>query len=422
MIRRSVAGGILGVSLLLGSLGWSGLVAQRTVFDADRSGEIADELLENDEVRSQIEENLAGAISNLVPPEAPVSDEVIRSVSSTLVDDPAVQRILRRAMVDTHAAFLGEGRAPEVIDLTEVATAARASLVQASPQLEVLLPESPVLTVPLPTEHVPDASPIRTFLRTAVPILIGAAVLGAVLALVTTTNRPGILRRAGFWALATTAVYLVIGLLVPWLLRQYAPDQAEVLAALLAALLGSTLLPSIVLAGVGVALLITAALWFASGREPDRRAPHPDAPHRRQAAAMDRARTRRTPAPRTRRPAPSATRAQPPATGPQTRPGAERTRPVPPVQPAPPPGGRTSAPSSPYPDGPGRGAGSATPAPASSRSVYADPSPAPADQRWVEGQGWVLDPRHRGPVPEGARWVDGVGYVLPGPPPGPGGP
>ncbi len=448
MIRRSVAGAILGVSLLVGSLAWSGFVALRTVFDPDRSGQIADELLENDEVRSQIDENLAGAVANLIPPEVPVSDEVIQSASTQVLNDPAVERLLRRALVDTHKAFLGEGDAPEVIDLTPVAAEARSSLVAAAPQLDVVVPENPVLAVPLPTEHVPDASPLRSFLQTAVPILMGLSVLGAVLALVTTSDRPSILRRAGFWALGTTAVFLVIGLAIPWLLRQYAPDQAEVIAALLAALLRSTLVPSIVLGSVGVALLVAAAAWFAGSREPARRAPHPDAPHRRQAAAMDRARRRRAPAPRTRRPTPSAARSQPTAPAPSGGARSDPTRRIPTASPASPgaqpragpvpspypdgPAGTGAPARSPYPDGPGAAAPAPSPypdrpggggaVPSSSRSVYGDPGPGPADGgvpgRWVEGHGWVVDPSHHGPLPAGARWVDGVGYVVPRTPPG----
>ena len=62
MIRRSIAGLILGPSLLIGSLAWSGSLALRTVFDADRSRDVAEELLDNDEVRSQLTENLGSAI------------------------------------------------------------------------------------------------------------------------------------------------------------------------------------------------------------------------------------------------------------------------------------------------------------------------------------------------------------------------
>ncbi len=73
MIRRSIAGLILGPSLLIGSLAWSGFLALRTVFDADRSRDVAEELLDNDEVRSQLTSNIGTAIETAPPAGAPVT-------------------------------------------------------------------------------------------------------------------------------------------------------------------------------------------------------------------------------------------------------------------------------------------------------------------------------------------------------------
>lgn len=294
MIRRSVAGAVLGISLLMGSFAWSGFVALRTVFDSDRSREVAEELLDNEQVREQLAENTSFAVRSIIPSQVPVEDALIDQVTAELLNNPAVEEIILGAFADTHAAFLGEGDAPESINLTELAEVARSSLVGAAPELDGVVPASPILSVPLPTEHVPDASPVSDVLDKAVPLLAGLAGLGALLALIATNDRPAILRRAGFWALGTTAVYLIIGIGIPFLLRQYAPEQAEVLAALLAALLRSTLLPSIVLGATGIALLGLAGLWSAAAgrggagarRAKSRRAPGSDAPHRRKVASM----------------------------------------------------------------------------------------------------------------------------------------
>lgn len=335
MIRRSVAGAILGVSLLIGSLAWSGFVAVNTVFDPDRSREVAAELLDNDAVREQLADNLSLALRNMIPLEVQVSDQAIDGVSTDLLDDPAVEAAILNAFAATHGAFLGEGDAPEVIDLTAVSTAARAALVQTAPQLDALVPEAPPLIVTLPTERIPDASPVRSFLQRTVPVLAGVAILGAVLALFFTSDRPSILRRAGTWALMTTAFYLVIGVGVPFLLRQYAPDQAEVIAALFAALLRTTLVPSMVLGIVGVGLLGAAAVWAgAVARTPAPRAA-PEPPPRRTAQVS--AGPRRAAAPITeswqsRPPEPQRQRAQPAAAASPVRrgpaPGRARQRPT----------------------------------------------------------------------------------------------
>lgn len=293
MIRRSVAGAILGISLLMGSFAWSGFVALRTVFDADRSRDVAQELLDNDQVRAQLAENIAFAVRSIIPSQFPVEDALIDQVTAELLENPVVEETILTAFADTHAAFLGDGDAPESIDLSELAEVARGSLVAAAPELDGVVPASPNLSVPLPTEHVPDASPVSDVLDKAVPLLAALAALGALLALIATNDRPAILRRAGLWALGTTAVYLIIGIGIPFLLRQYAPEQAEVLAALLAALLRSTLVPSIALGAIGVALFAAAGMWSAAtaaggGRRQAKpeRAPYPDAPHRRQVGAV----------------------------------------------------------------------------------------------------------------------------------------
>lgn len=370
MIRRSIGGAILGFALFVGSFAWSGFVALQTVFDPDRSREVAEELLDNDEVRAQLAENLSGAIASLIPREVPVEDGLVEQVTVQLLNDPTVEETILAAFTDTHAAFLGEGDVPGQIDLSPVAVVARQNLVTAAPQLDTVIPASPPLTVPLPTDRVPNASPVRSFLEAAVPVLAAVAAFGAILALVATNDRPSILRRAGTWALTTTAIYLILGLGVPYALRQYAPDQAEVIAALLSALLRSLLVPSIALGLAGLALLGISAAWSASrargGARDARRPPDPDASHRRQVSGMDTGRrsrqvsagpppqpdpygrpTERPPA--TYSPGPAA-RARPnPQPAPSQQAATPPTQPVRAVPPQPDPLSEVSA-SSPYPD------------------------------------------------------------------------
>ncbi len=400
MIRRSLGGAILGFALLVGSFAWSGFAALQTVFDPDRSREVAEELLDNEEVRVQLAENLAGAIGALIPPEVPVEQGLVDQVTTGLLNDPTVEATILAAFTDTHRAFLGEGDVPGQVDLSPVAAVARQNLIAAAPQLDTVVPESPPLTVPLPTDRVPNAGPVRSFLETAVPILAAVAAFGAILALVATNDRPSILRRAGTWAVTTTAIYLILGLGVPYLLRQYAPDQAEVVAALLSALLRSLLVPSIALAASGLALFGIAAAWPSGERRraaAERRAPYPDAPHRREVAEMDTRRRSRVigreqpprPQPQPRaRPAvhePPVTYAPPtqsqprvPTPGPQgpATPARPAAQPTPPPYPdGPPPGSPLDPPrpavSSPHLDGPPPGSPLDPPGPAVS-SPYPD--------------------------------------------------
>lgn len=440
MLRRFVAGALLGVSLLVGSFAWSGFVALRTVFEPDRSREIAEELLDNDEVRSQVASNMADAISGSVLQNAPVDlvdAATVEAVANEVLNDPAVEELIVSSFAQTHAAFLGEGDAPQNIDLSAFGETARRSLVEAVPSLDSALPASPPLNVALPTERIPDASPIRSFLQKVVPILAIGAAAGALIALFATTDRPSILRRAGYWALSTTAFYLVLGLGVPWLLRRFAPDGWEVLAAFLAAVLRATLVPAIVLGIAGVALLGASAVWrtatAASGR--DRR------PSRRsEAAPVEPARPQRqprrpqgqaAPAPTARpsAPAQAAPRRPPQPTDPtrvqaQVRPAQRPPRSSPPaasprVPEAPAPADSVFSDVPKPREEPPRPQQSQRPAaPASTNASV--PAAAPDVEfapSWVEGHGWVLNPNDPRPLPASAVWVDGVGHVVPGPPP-----
>ncbi len=287
MIRRSIAGLILGPSLLIGSLAWSGSLALRTVFDADQSRDVAEELLDNDEVRSQLTENLGAAIEAALPAEVPLSSEQIDQVAAEVLDDPAVEELIITAFSSAHAAFLGEGNVPQTLDLTAAAEALRTAVVRVAPAYESSIPAAPTLRVTLPTDRIPNAGPIRGFLQTGVPIMAVVAIAGGLLALLATSDRASVLTKAGIWALSITVFYLQLGLGVPWLLRRYAPDQAEVLAAFVTALMRTTLIPSLVLALFGAGLMAAAIMWPNAKKqqhEPER----PKAPLPARAAAAPR--------------------------------------------------------------------------------------------------------------------------------------
>jgi hypothetical protein len=382
MFRRSLAGLVLGLSLVAGSLAWAGFVALHTVLDPGRSEAVAEELYENTAVRNALVANIADAFAAALPEGVTFPQEQLEALAVTVLDDPAVEFLITEALVQTHAAFLGEGEPPRTLDAGAIGEATRAALVSLDPALDAVLPPAPELVVELPTDRVPNLGGLRRLLRTIVPLLAIGSAIGIVSALVVTTDRPGVLRRAGTWALTTSAFVLFVGFGIPWLVETFAPSQAEVVAALVAALLRSTLVPALALAGAGVLALVLAAAWPSGGRS---RAPRTVAaqPQPQQYPAQPRP-----------QPAPQ------PAPQPQPRP-----RPAP----APPPGSQYPPPARPGPSRPRASGPVSAPGPAT-------PAPGPADRdrlepRWVEGVGWVQHPSDEAP-PGQARWVPGVGYVF----------
>lgn len=388
-MRRAFAAVLLAVSLWIGSLAWTGFIMTRTVLDPGRSEAVADALLDDPDVRAQLIENIAGGLDAAIPDEAGVDRATLDAVADQALSSPEVEALFRTALVDTHQAFLGEGEAPRSIDGGAFGGAARDALVDSRPELAGVLPESPSVEIPLPTRQMPDLGPVRRALDTVVPLLAGVAVFGALTALLITSNRPAILRRAGAWAIGLSSLVLLVAYGVPAFAQSVAPDQATVVAALVSALAEASRGPALALAGAGVAGIVASFLWrpAAAAVTADPRPVPAPAPSRRR---------RRSPHPQTQRIARTA------------RTGSARPAP----RPSPPP---TAAPRPAVPPAPSPPTQVRPPADDPTRVHIPDrterPSePDPPGRRWVDGVGWVVDASEG--IPADARWVPGVGYVV----------
>lgn len=405
MVRRALAAALLGISLWLGSLAWSGFLLTRTVLDPDRSRHVAEALYEDDAVRDRLAANIAGGVQAALPAGLAVERSTIDAGAEQALDSPAVEALFVDAFVRTHQAMLGEGDVPRQIDGGSFGTAGRESLVGARPELDAILPAAPDVAVPLPTERVPNLGPVRQGLLGAVPLLATAAAVGAVLALLVSSNRPAVIRRAGIWAVGLSAVVLAFAYGVPALAAAVAPSQSEVIAALVGAMAAETRVPAITLGALGLAGIVLSLFWRAAPALLAEPAP-PQARGRRQAAPR---RTRREPrlvgGPPPRRdisrpaprPAPAVTprRTDASPTTVQPRPG--RHHPELDADPT-----RVDASGS----RPERGAGGN----ADLTTQQDAPSRPSGPTRWVAGTGWVVESAQH--IPPEARWVPGVGYVV----------
>ncbi|MEZ5167688.1 MAG: hypothetical protein R2695_14850, partial [Acidimicrobiales bacterium] len=234
---------------------------------------MARELLDNDAVSSQLADNIGKALEAAIPSSIPLTDEQVAVGVQAILADPGVRELLVGSLAASHRAFLGLDQAPSEIDLGPALAAGRDRIGAVAPTFAEQIPET--LAVDLPTEHIPNASPIRRLLERAVPILALLSLFLVGLAFLTTSDRAKVLGRAARWAIGTTAVYLIMGLGVPALLRRVAPDQAEVVAALLTALLRAVIVPSIVLGAVGAGLLALSMFWPDATRHRHREAAPP---------------------------------------------------------------------------------------------------------------------------------------------------
>lgn len=399
-MRRSLAAALLGISLWIGSLAWSGFLMTETVLNPDRSEDVARALLDDDAVRAQLVDNIAGAVD----PAVPVDRSVVEEGAETALASPLVEALFFDAFVRSHRAFLGEGDPPRSIDGTAFGVNARQALVDGRPELAGVLPEAPSVEIPLPTQRIPNLGPVRRGLETAVPVLAIVAALGASLALFVTTDRPGVVRRAGFWAIGLSAVVLVVAFGVPALAQEVAPDQSRVIAALVGALAKTLRGPALLLAGAGAAGVAFSLFW-RPGRASATAPVASNAPSRRAPTSPRRPR-RDLPTPGRRPPATTTNTTLAPM-----RPDADAPTTIRPAVTSPAPGpDPTRVEGTDAPGTADRGAGDAGPADPTWAEPVTSSSTQRRNARWVGGVGWV----HEGPdpVPAGAKWRAGIGYVL----------
>ena len=397
LVRRALAAALLGISLWVGSLAWTGFLLTRTVLDPDRSERVAEALYEDEAVRARLAANIADGVQASLPEGFPVDDATVDAGAAQALDSPAVEAVFIDAFVRTHQAMLGEGDVPRSVDPGAFGSAGRDALVAARPELDAVLPAAPEVAVSLPTERVPDLGPVRRGLLTAVPLMATAAAVGALLALVITSNRPAVIRRAGIWAVGLSAVVLAVAYGVPALAGSVAPDQSEVIAALVGAIVAETRVPAITLGALGLAGIVLSLFWRSAPAllaepAPQRRRPRREPrlvggpPPRRD---ISRPAPRPAPAVTPRRPDTSPTTVQPRPHGrPHPEPDADPTQVVA-------SGSR-----------PGRRDGGN----ADLTTQQDVPSPPAGPTRWVAGVGWVVESAEH--IPPEARWVPGVGYVV----------
>lgn len=251
--------------MLIASLAWSAYGMLNTMLDPERSERIADTLLEDELVQQQLRESIAGAVGSQIPEAVPVSDDQLESGAGLALDNPVVSVLIRDAFVQAHQAFLGEADPPTQLDLGSASNDIRDGALSGVPGGAELLPDGPGLVIDLPTDQIPNLGGFRRWLQRVAPLMALIAAAGVALALLTAKNRASVLRRAGTWALGSSAVWLVLNVGLPWVANQYFSGQAAIASSLIDALFGEMLVPAIVLAGCGLALVVVSILWPEGG-------------------------------------------------------------------------------------------------------------------------------------------------------------
>src|SRR3546814_11777908 len=96
VVRRALAAALLGISLWIGSLAWSGFLLTRTVLDPDRSARVAEALYDDKAVRDRLAANIAGGVEAALSPGVSVPPGDISAGARQALDAPELRSAPRR--------------------------------------------------------------------------------------------------------------------------------------------------------------------------------------------------------------------------------------------------------------------------------------------------------------------------------------
>ena len=262
MTRRGLSRILVSLALVVASLAWTGLTLQRTVFDATRSERVIAALLDNQAVREALKRQLVGTADAALPEEVrgQITTEELNGAVAAALDDPRVRTAVEHALVDSHRYVIGEMDEPPLLDTTVIDGVLRERLAAVNPSVAAALPQIEPIRLALPSAGLSPIAKARQLILNLTPLLALTAACAALAGLAISPNKPGVLRRIGFWAVSLGAVWIVLRFALPALAEKLLGDSGVILAALAKALADGMGGPGVVLFGVGLALLGVASL------------------------------------------------------------------------------------------------------------------------------------------------------------------
>jgi hypothetical protein len=241
-VRRTFAGLIFGVAYVCASIAISGWLLQRSAFDPDRTGDLADVVLQDNRIRTQIINTIADAAAE----QRGLDKVAVRQTVAAVVDNPQGAEFLGRVLHDAHARLIGQLKAPVRITGTEMMQLTRMQVVG----------DIPSVTLPVP--QVSKLDTIRRILRWTIPFSLLFAVGFFVIGFMLHPNRAALVHSLGYGMVLLALLIAILGYVVP---RFALPALSDNMWADVSARLANDSLPllvglAIVLGGGGLMLLV----------------------------------------------------------------------------------------------------------------------------------------------------------------------
>jgi len=273
MARRSLSGLLLSIAMLLGSLAWTGVTLQHTVFDASRTGAIVEVLLDSETVNHALLQRVVSATDGAMSDElrATVSLEELTAAASGTLADLGVQAAVQQAAVDTHRYLIGETDQPPTIDPALLDGVVRDRLVAIRPDLATALPQVQPIALELPTAGLAPIRAARNATLSLTPGFAAAALIAAFGAVLISADRQRTLTRLGIWSMSLGALWMVLRFVVPAASQSLLGDAGAFLGGLAEAASTSMTNSGLLMFGLGIALIgagfLVGALERSSARD-----------------------------------------------------------------------------------------------------------------------------------------------------------
>ena len=233
MVRSDALGTLaLVIGLAAATVAWAAFGLTRTILDSGLTDRVVDEVYNDAQVREVLETNIANSFDATLPEGVDIQQSQLDAAAKGALDDPAVEDAIRTSLAAAHAALLGDGAAPEVVDSAELGTAMRAAAVEANPELDALLPEASSLEIELPTGSIPSLGRVSDLLGPAEALCVVLAVVGVAVAFVVSWDRPRVLSRVGIWGLMAGGLWVAVGLGIPVVAETVLPGTSAMFGAM----------------------------------------------------------------------------------------------------------------------------------------------------------------------------------------------
>ena len=265
-MRRGIASLLMGLSLVLASVGWAGLTLSSTVLDPENSDSLAQQVVADPSVRVVLVDRTSDGMARILPESEPMSRQELYSAADEALNNPEAESAIRTALAESFRIGLA-GQATEGFfahfDSNE---AARLALVAERPSLRGQILVNPLVRIVLPTSGLTWLAGLKTLVDQFATLAIASAIVGFAAAFVVARDATATMRRAAWWVLGAAAFWTITAIGFGAAARVLTPPSYVLLATAIDSFFTSMRGPAVIMTTFGLGMLATSTVVPALGR------------------------------------------------------------------------------------------------------------------------------------------------------------